>query len=270
VLLLASSLSAQKTADKKVIGYFSRKSSGHWIDTSDSKNPRRMVPLAEIYASSRLEREAPKSETDKLWVSLPNGDYPKPPFDCSQPTVCERPLDLKRIETAARPQFATFARYTSMLGGQTRSGRSVMTNPLMDTAIAAGAQLRADRIFTKSAPGKEYSLAWCSQVSTRNCPDDPVPISVNWDPLDPNAVIPTTDIVPGLHRLRLLNRRAWGWAYDDDYDAYVLVIGGNDADAHVARVAASLASLREELGEHLADYRARILTLLDLAATSPR
>jgi hypothetical protein len=257
VLPLIATITSGQDPDP-VIAYYSRKSAGHWVD---KKNQRTLGALSPIYSSSKLERVEPFRPDDQLVVSLPNGEYPSS-FKCRTPLACDPPLDLSGIRKAATPQIGIFTRVVTTMGG-----RRGWLNPLREAVIDAEGTITGERIFARDAPAGTYSLSWCFDALSRPCPENPAAITVKWDPARPQDAVNLGTPEAGLDRLRPLRQSDGRWVYDDAEDgAYVLVFAGPNASGRVAVVSSRLADLQDELGDHLAENRARVVTLLAVAA----
>src|SRR5260370_7527220 len=107
LLLLAPILTGQKATERPLpIAWFSFKSRGNWVDESNPKKPRMLKPGDPVYSSSKLVRRDPKTVSDIAYLSLPDASYRD--FPCSQPLVCEKPLDLYEVAQAAEPHPKPF------------------------------------------------------------------------------------------------------------------------------------------------------------------
>jgi len=237
ILMTWTSRGQKPSAQPTPIAWFSVKSSGSWVDESDPKHPHVLNPGDPIYLSSELVRRSPKSSTDVAYLSLPDASYQS--FACSQPTVCDAPLDLVKVAQVAGPHLSLFQRVISTMSGRRRPAHSV----LKDVVVEFGTSLPAAVL----ANAGTYSFAWCLNALYQTCPDDPVRVTV-WD------------VGPGLHRLILLKREEDEWFYTEE-DAYVLVIGGPGAKSRVAGITDALNTLQSE-----PENRARIVTLFAIEA----
>jgi len=261
LLLISPAVLAQRPPAKpQPVAWFSLHSSGNWVDESDPKNPRILKTGDPVYSTSKLVRREPKSPKDAAWLNLFDQSYAK--FTCSEALVCDGPLDLSKVAQAAQPRLPLFQRIVNTMSGKRRPAQAV----LQDAAVESGASLPAEAVISSAAKAAKYSFAWCFKALDQKCPDEPVPITVDWNPQRTASPIPLTGVQPGLHRLILLTQVEDEWFYTDQ-DAYVLVTGGKDAASRVAAASASLRDLRTETEAqpYSSEARARAVILLSLA-----
>ena len=258
-LLVTPMSRGQKSEQPVPIGWFSVKSIGTWVDESDPKSPRVLKRGDPIYRSSKLVRRDPTTSTDSAYISLPDASYAS--FPCLQPLVCDQPLDLTKVAQSAEPHLPTFRRVINSMSGRRRAAHLV----LKDAVVEFSASLSTGIVFSDIAKGGQYSFALCLKALDQKCPDEPVPITTDWDPQKPSSLISLANVAPGLHRLILLKQAEGEWFYTEE-DAYLLVVGGKNSKSRAERASDALRILQIETESQRSyfDDRARVMTLLQI------
>lgn len=263
VALLTVGLSSGQVPSEKPlpVAWFSTRSRGIWADESQTDKPRILKPGDPIYRSSRLVRRDPKSASDAAWLSLPDGSYQC--FACSQALVCDKSLDLSRVSQLAEPHLHALESVVNTMSGRRRPFRPMLHDGVAD--LTSGIPLGA--IFDTGTEAGRYTIAWCLNGLSQKCPDEPVPLAVDWDPKEPDRVFHGSKVSPGLQRLVVLKKVEGDWFYTEE-DAWVLLVQGTGAKSRVARVSLSLRSLREETKKlpDQASARVRDVALLAIEA----
>jgi hypothetical protein len=264
--LMVETLIGQERSEKPLpIAWFSVKSIGTWADESKPDRLRTLKPGDPIYRSSRLVRRDPKSANDAAWLSLPDASYHH--FSCSQPLVCDKPLDLAKVAHRAEPRLHAFGLVVNTMSGRRRPLRPVLQDTVGELTSVAPSVI----VFSASAPPGKYSLAWCLDALSQKCPDEPLPVTIDWNPKEPASLVPGAAVTPGLHRLILLKQAEGEWFYTEE-DAWVLMVQGADAKSRVAQVAGAMKSLHEET-KSLSDQvgvRVRAVALLAAEAEASK